>query len=395
MKTPTRRTLLSGLAAATATAATGFTAPAASATGGPAWARRADASWRALLERFTVADGSGLFHEQVPVAAGDPRYSYEWPFSQAHVAALDLTGIPGTGRRYREDLRALAAAQQHYWTPAAATGLPGFASAPLPPLAQGGDLFYDDNEWVGLLDVQAHAMTRDPAALREARAISDLVASGWDTDPTHAAPGGVFWTQAPWSTDRNTVSNMPAAELDLRLFQFTGERRYLQRAQRYHAWTNRYLQRPDGLYSDHLDLTGQVEGTVWSYNQGVPVGVNVLLHRATGDRRYLREARRIAEASLAFFVDGGRLDDHPVFFNSIWFKNLLLLESVTGGRTYRRAMADYAERVWSTRRDPVTGLFRFPRDGVVDGTTQLLEQAAVVQILAVLAWNPADHGLLY
>jgi hypothetical protein len=393
VRTPTRRTLLTGIAAA---GATGLTAPAASAAGrGSPWARRAGASWQALLERFAVGDGSGLFHEQVPVADGDPRYSYEWPFSQAHVAALDLTGVPGTGRRYRDDLRDLAAAQQHYWTPAGTTGLPGFASAPLPPLAQGGDLFYDDNEWVGLLDVQAYAMTRDAAALREARRISDLVESGWDDDPSHAAPGGVFWTQAPWSTDRNTVSNMPAAELDLRLFQFTGERRYLERAEKYYAWTNRYLQRPDGLYADHLDLAGKVEGTVWSYNQGVPVGVNVLLHRATGERRHLREARRIAEASLAWFVGGGRLDDHPVFFNSIWFKNLLLLESVTGGCTYRDAAAAYAERVWTTRRDPATGLFRFPHDGVVDGSTQLLEQAAVVQLFAVLAWDRADHALLY
>lgn len=125
---------------------------------------------------------------------------------------------------------------------------------------------------MGLLDVRAHGMAPNPTALREARRISDLVESGWDVDPTHADPGGVFWTQAPWSTDRNTVSNMPGAELALRLFQLTGERRYLDRAQKYHTWTNRYLQRPDGLYSDHLGLDGTIEPTVWSYDQGFPSG---------------------------------------------------------------------------------------------------------------------------
>ncbi|MFD0484166.1 glycoside hydrolase family 76 protein [Kineococcus sp. GCM10028916] len=393
-KNLTRRTILTGIAATTAT---GTLAPAARAADrGSPWADRAGNAWRALLDHFSVDDGSGLFHEQLPVGPDDPAYSYEWPFSQAHVAALDLTGIPGgAGRRYRHDLRDLAAAQQLYWTSAGTTGLPGFASAPLPPYAGGGDLFYDDNEWVGLLDVQAHGMAPNPTALREARRISDLVESGWDVDPTHADPGGVFWTQAPWSTDRNTVSNMPGAELALRLFQFTGERRYLDRAQKYYTWTNRYLRRPDGLYSDHLGLDGTVEPTVWSYNQGVPVGVNTLLHRVTGERRYLREARRVADASIAYFVDGGRVDDHPPFFNSIWFKNLLLLESVVGGCTYRNAMAAYAERVWRHRRDPATGLFHFPHDGVLDGSTQLLEQAAVVQVFAVLAWDPADHATLY
>ncbi|WP_432561210.1 glycoside hydrolase family 76 protein [Kineococcus sp. SYSU DK003] len=398
MRAPTRRSVLTGLSA---TAATGLlTAPAhatssSSAAGGGPWARRAAETWRALLDHFAVDDGSGLLREQVPAAEDDPEYSYEWPFSQAHVAALDLTGIPGTGRKYRDDLRALAAAQQHYWSPAGSTGLPGFASAPLPPYASGGDFFYDDNLWVGLLDVQQYAMTGDRTALREAQAISDLVDSGWDTDASHAAPGGVFWTQAPWSSDRNTVSNMPAAELDLRLFQFTRERRYLERARKYHAWTNRYLQREDGLYHDHLDLEGVVETTVWSYNQGVPVGVNVLLHLLTREREHLTEARRIADASLAWFVDGGRLDSHPPFFNSIWFKNLLLLESVTGGHRYRDAMAAYAERMWTTRRDAATGLFVFP-DGETGGaTTMLLQQAAMVQVFAVLAWNRKDHGLLY
>ncbi|MET0191510.1 MAG: glycoside hydrolase family 76 protein [Pseudonocardia sediminis] len=397
---PTRRSILTGLSASavagllTAPAAQGSSPTTAAADASP-WARRAGRTWRSLLDHFAVGDGSGLLREQVPVGEDDPTYSYEWPFSQAHVAALDLTGIPGAGRRSRQDLRSLTAAQQHYWTEAGSTGLPGFASAPLPPYATGGDLFYDDNLWVGLLDVQQHAMTGDRSALREARKISDLVDSGWDTDPSHAAPGGVFWTQAPWSTDRNTVSNMPAAELDLRLFQFTGERRYLDRACRYRAWTNRYLQREDGLYVDHLSLEGVVDETVWSYNQGVPVGVNVLLYQVTGERSYLSEACRIAEASLAWFVGGGRLDEHPPFFNSIWFKNLLLLESMTGGRTYRDAMAAYAERMWSTRRDPATGLFVFP-DGETGGaTTMLLQQAAMVQVFAVLAWKRRDHGLLY
>ncbi|UYO97739.1 glycoside hydrolase family 76 protein [Microbacterium sp. M28] len=353
---------------------------------------RAQEAFAAMQTAFLVDDGSGLYREQIPVEAEDRPYAFEWPFSQAHIAIADLANQPGIhGRQYDEALVVAAAAQEHYWdADGGATGLPGYASYPVGEYGEGGDYFYDDNEWVGLLDVQRFLTDGDEAALSRAEEIFALVVSGWDTDPTHPNPGGVFWTQAPWSSDRNTVSNMPGAQLGLRLYQITGEQYYLDWSLRMYDWTNENLQRPDGLYSDHVDLAGTIEPTVWSYNQGVPVGVNVLLYQATGDERYLAEAERIADAAYRYYVTEGRLDDQPAFFNSIFFKNLLLLESEIGGTTYRSAMQDYADRVWAEQRDPATGLFVF------DGEhTQLLEQAAMTQIYAVLAWTPSQWRNLY
>jgi hypothetical protein len=48
-------------------------------------------------------------------------------------------------------------------------------------------------------------------------------------------------------------------------------------------------------------------------------------------------------------------------------------------------MKAYSDRAWSEARDPETGLFHF-----VDGPVQLLEQSAMVQIDALLAW-PRSH----
>ncbi|MDQ0892666.1 glycoside hydrolase family 76 protein [Agromyces ramosus] len=353
---------------------------------------RADAAFTAMQEHFAVADGSGLYREQIPAESGDRPYAFEWPFSQAHIAIADLANQPGVnGRRYDAALATAAAAQEHYWdADGGSTGLPGYASYPVGQYGSGGDYFYDDNQWVGLLDVQRYLTDGDEAALERAEQIFDLVVSGWDSDPSHPNPGGVFWTQAPWSNDRNTVSNMPGAQLGLRLHQITGEQHYLDWALRMYTWTNENLQRPDGLYWDHVDLAGNIERTIWSYNQGVPVGVNVLLYEVTGEQQYLDEATRIAEAAHRYYIDEGRLAGQPAFFNSIFFKNLLLLESVTGGSTYRDAMQDYADEVWSENRDTSTGLFVF------DGThTQLLEQAAVVQIFAVLSWTPNQWRHVY
>ena len=354
-------------------------------------ADRAVLSYQALQRYLAVDDASGLYHERYPVAAGDNPYSYEWPFSQVHAATLDLTGMPGRlGAGFGPDLAACAAGQERYWSTNGTTGVPGYASYPEPPYGTGGDFFYDDNEWVGLLDVQRYLMSGDRAALSRAEQLFTLVRSGWDTDPSHPAPGGVFWTQAGWSNDRNTVSNMPGAQLGLRLYQITGRQSYLDWSKRMYEWTNRYLLSPDGLYWDHLNLSGTVEKTYWSYNQGVPVAVNVLLYRITHDRNYLQRAESIARAAYDYFVTGGRLSGQPPYFNSIFFKNLLLLESVTGGRTYHDAMDRYAATVWSQNRDPATGLFHF-----AGGPTEAIQQAAMIQIFAVLAWNPTQYALLY
>src|SRR5579859_3091800 len=352
---------------------------------------RALASYNAMQTYFYKQDGSHLYLEQYPAAAQSNPYSYEWPFSQAHIATLDLTNLPGVdGRSFLPALLDREMGQEHYWNTTGATGLAGYDSYPRPPYGNGGDKFYDDNEWVGLAKIQKFKTTGDPAALARAQQIFSLVVSGWDTDASHADPGGVFWTQASWSHDRNTVSNMPGAELGLRLYQITRNPDYLNWSQKMYDWTNTHLLAPNGLYWDHLDLSGNIEKTQWSYNQGVPVGVNVLFNEITGDPTYLQKAENIATAALAFYGQSA-LYQQPPYFNSIFFKNLLLLHSVNHNQSYVQAMQAYADQVWNTNRDAATGLFHF--NGST--TTQLLEQAAMTQIYAVLSWAPPQYSNLY
>jgi rhamnogalacturonyl hydrolase YesR len=279
------------------------------------------------------------------------------------------------------------AAYEPYWN--AGTTPKGYDSYVRPPLGQGGDKFYDDNEWIGLHLVQHYKRTGDKAALKRAKEIFDLVVFGWDTDPSHPCAGGVYWTQAPWSQDRNTVSNGPGAELGAHLYLLTRDRSYLTWAQRMYKWTQDCMLAPNGLYWDHIDLAGNIEKTQWSYNQGVMLGAGVLLYKATGDRKYLNDAKSVANASLAFYGEDDRLWKQPTRFNSIWFKNLLILDSVAPDRRYKQTMQAYADRAWTEARDPATGLYHF-----VDGPVQLLEQAGIAQIQALLAWPRGKYGLL-
>lgn len=356
-------------------------------------ADRAVASYNALQQYFYQHDGSHLYLEWYPKGDGDNSYSYEWPFSQARIGAIDLANMAyGVGSSYIADVQDRAIGQENYWNAkGGTTSLPGYDSYAVAPYGGGGDMFYDDNEWVGLADIQTYLTNGDQQALARAKQIFALVVSGWDSNPTHADPGGVFWTQASWSHDRNTISNMPGAELGLRLYQITHDQSYLDWATKMYDWTNKYLLAPNGLYYDHVDLQGNVNKDQWSYNQGVPVGVNVLFYQITSDQTYLDRAEKLANAALQFYVADGGLYTQPPYFNSIFFKNLLLLQSVNHDKRYVRAMQDYADQMWQHFRNPTTGQFHFNKPG----QTQALEQGAMIQIYAVLAWNPDDYHLLY
>jgi hypothetical protein len=348
-------------------------------------AARAQASYDAINTYFD-AGSNGLLREEYPNEQTNP-FSYVWPYSQAAIAAEDLAGIPGAGRKAAAEADRRLAAYEPYWN--AGTTPKGYDSYVRPPLGQGGDKFYDDNEWIGLNLIQRYKRTGDRAALARAREIFALVVHGWDTDPSHPCAGGVYWTQAPWSQDRNTVSNGPGAELGAHLYLLTRDRSYLTWAQRMYKWAQDCMLAPNGLYWDHIDLAGNIEKTQWSYNQGVMLGAGVLLFKATGNPSYLRDAKSVANASLAFYSDQTVLAKQGAAFNSIWFKNLLILDSVVPDPRYRKAMQAYSDYNWNTTRDPATNLYHFR-----EGTVELLQQSGMTQVHALLAWPRTKYHLL-
>ena len=114
-----------------------------------------------------------------------------------------------------------------------------------------------------------------------------------------------------------------------------------------------------------------------------------LLYKATGNRQYLSDAKSVAKASLAFYSTQEMLAKQGAAFNSIWFKNLLILDSVAPDPRYRKAMQAYADYNWNTTRDPATNLYHFR-----DGSVELLQQAGITQIHALLAWPRSKYDLL-
>ena len=365
-----------------------------------AGAERALDAWAALRRAF--AADHDLFRETAPARRGE-RYAHLWPYSQVLGAALDLFGLGAVGE---DSVRAALAGLARYWDEWVDPHMASYDSVVRPPLGRGGDKFYDDNAWVGLHLVRAHRLTGDAAALRQAQRVFTFITGGWADDTASTAhAGGVYWklqTARETNRDRNIVSNAPSAELGLRLHALTGHADTLNWARRMWAWAEIHLKDPaDGLYWDHLRVNAAgshiFERTKWSYNQGTMLGACVLLAEADAlsapSAPSLARARAIAQAGLAYLAE--RYPHQDPAFNAIWFRNLLLLwarlaEDDPLRAAILSALRQHVDWAWATVRDPATGLFRFGGAAAVP----LIDQAAMVEMLACLACPPARYDLI-
>ncbi len=358
-------------------------------------------AYEAMQANYYVP-GTGLYR-------GEPTYSFLWPFSQALAAMVSLANVPevaklpGTRVRLQRGLQALRFGLRHYQNPlpapagestagestagtSTATPPPSYDGTLAPPVGPGGDSYYDDNEWVGIELMRLYELDRDPTALAQAQQIMAFVMAGWQSVAPSGrplpCPGGVPFSNSPHNADRNTVTDGPAAELGVQLYRITHEARYLQFAEMAYGWVRQCLIEPNSLYADHIDVYDAVNRALWSYNQGSMIGAGTLLYQATGNGAYLYQARQTARAALAYFTYS-RLSSENPFFVSVYFRNLLYLESVTHDPPGTLPAREYVYYAWLRHRLS-DNLFAFGSPP----EAQLLAQAAIVQIYALLAIPP-------
>lgn len=330
--------------------------------------------------------GLGLFGPK-----GLVRRSFEhlWPFANAWSALCTLATVPGRAEVV-EAAAAMLGGLMHYQrggpapgqeADAGGAGLPGgdgpvaFESSVVPPLGHGGDVFYDDNAWVGLALVALSDLTGDLRVLALARRVLAFVLQGWSTDPSWRLPGGIRWKPAPRHRSRNACATAPAAELAALLHLRTGDPDALSWALRIDDWMHRALVRHDGLVVDRIEPNGERDPAVWSYNQGTVIGSGLLLYRATGDRRRLERALACAAAATAHFTPEVLARQDPPF-NAIYLRNLLLLDEVAPDPRRRACAVAYGDLLWQAR-DLRTGLLGDPRRPLND-TATLLQVSALV-----------------
>lgn len=351
-------------------------------------AARAMVAFEAMQANYYIA-GSGLYE-------GEP-FSYLWPFSQALAATVSLANVSGVKQvpklksMLARELKARQVGLRNYLDPdnagapegIYASTLPAFDGTVAPPTGPGGTKYYDDNDWIGIELVRMYELTHEPGLLSTAEAIMAFEMGGWSSEASFGCAGGIPFSNLVSETDRNTITTAPAAELAAQLYRVTHDVAYLQFAEQAYGWVRRCLLESNGMYGDHVNRRGVIEPYLWSYTQGVMIGAGTLLYQATHNGEFLYEARQTAKAALAYFTPAQLASEIP-FFPSVYFRNLLYLDSVTHDPPGAKLVQPYVDYAWAHLR-LANDLFVFgsPPSG------QLLVQAAIVQDYALLA-SPAS-----
>ena len=367
------------------------------------WADRAVTTYQALQQYFYVNNGTGLYRETYPHQGGN-AYSYLWPFSRALVGTLTLAGIPPSllgGRSYQAAVSNRLSALARYWDSAASP--PGYDSYVIPPWGKGGDKYYDDQAWIGLALAQHYRTTATRSSLSGAkRVLSFVYPGGWDKNSTDPYPGGIYWVQqgigmGKTNHDRTTTSNAPNGELGFQLEQLDPGNRaaYDEPATLMQEWVSRNLYNVNnsGLVYDKVRGDGTIDTTLWTYNQGALIAADVMRYRITSQAAYLTQAEEITRAALTRFSESDYVNQSAAF-NAIYFRGLLQLYSATADTALKDAILSpiqtYADDAWTNHRS-AGNLFNFSSSS---GTYRLLDQGAMLQIFAALAWNSGDYPKL-
>jgi hypothetical protein len=337
------------------------------------------------MQSYYYVQGSGLY-------AGEP-FSYLWPFSQALAATVSMANVAHMPISFAAEVHARLIGLRDYLDAnnsgapegAYTSTLPAFDGTVAPPTGPGGTKYYDDNDWVGIELARIYKQTHNAGALGYAEGIMAFEMAGFSSDPTLACPGGIPFSNNTENVERNTVTTAPAAELAVQLYKITGNAQYLQFAEQAYNWVRACLLQPSELYADHIRQHGVIDETDWSYNQGTMIGAGTLLYQATGNSGYLYQARQTAQAALAYFTPQ-RLGEENPFFPSVYFRNVLYLDSVTHDPPGPKLAQAYVDYAWQH--------LRLSDNVFVAGSpasSQLLYQAAIVQIYALLSSSPSTY----
>jgi hypothetical protein len=378
-------------------------------------ANRAVAAYNAMQQYFSVPDGSSLYRETYPWTGGK-KYSFLWPFSRAMLGTLALAGVPASlvgGTSYSAAVQDRLTGLARYWDGQA--NPPAYDSY---VVAQGGgDKYHDDNAWIGLALIEQYRMGL--TTLDRAKQLFTYAQSGWDANAGDSDAGGIFWVQQGAGAgltnhDRGAGATAGPAELGFHLHLLTGSSTYdgdgtvvaspgSLGATNMMNWVNAYLdsgKSGTGVYWNVVRSDGSVDTNLWSYNQGVMIGANILRYELTTNTTYLTQAAGIANNALTYY---GTFTSQPPSFNAMLFQNLLMLypySNTTLQSTILQTMQSYGDWAWTntSARNSRTNLFYFNDAGQPSGGTgqraQLRDQGAMTQLYALLAWSSSDYGKL-
>ena len=304
------------------------------------------------------------------------RYGSAWPYSRALDASYTATLLPNVGENYKKDYQRRLAATQRYWNTDPQGYPPGYDPG-LKDLHFGEPLhrYIDDNLWLGIIMARDYSHSGNVESLKNAKRVFSLATSQWD----EKGGGGIFWKeQLPGETElqKSIVSNGPAIVLGVDLYQATGDKSYLDWAEKGLEWTDKHLKDPvEGIYSD--SITGEkVERAKFTYCQGVMVGALTTLSEVDPAKYPLQRAVDFARTAMDYFDVRGY--GNPSF-DLILFQHSLYLAG-------KYDNPDFTERVRKSLRSVTAPL--------PDNHDELSTYSSILQLKIMEKLGPEEYKRL-
>ena len=314
------------------------------------WLHRAQLSWEAL-DRVGLRRRSGRVTVKEP---GGVRAVPLWPFSQVLHTAIALSSAQVVQRGVAHDV---LTALESYRS--------GEAYAERPT---NNRRYYDDNAWVALATIDYDTQQ----SLDTARRILTFLHQG--SDELVDGVIGVRWVEKGLNHHACSTGSTGLAAARLANRGVIDREEGMSFARGCAAFLRR-LEDADGLVRDHQRPDGGIDGAIYTYNQGLTVGLLVEIGQ-------IDEAAALASRTMKAFHDE-RLWKHAPVFNSIFMRELMRLHSVWPDRQYLEYCASYLERVWNEARNPSTWILRGGGIGTYDKDV-LLDHAGLVHAMFAL-----------
>ncbi len=277
-------------------------------------------------------------------------------------------------KTYRLILEKYFAALDGYWDEK--VKIPGYE--PAPTRGNGNDKYYDDNAWLVITFLEAYETNHNPRYLARAANTLKFVLSGYDAE----AGGGIWWHQSHKDGTKNACANGPAAVGCLRLARVregAAAKTLVDQARKIVEWTQAKLQDKDGLFDDRVVVaSGEVKRGKLTYNTALMLRAILGLYRATGEKRYLDEAKRIGKAANWFLDSSTGVYRDAVRYSHFMVEADLELYRTTGepyllARAKKNADAMYAK--WKEHA---------PDD--------MISNAAIARVLWLMAETETEAG---
>ncbi len=244
------------------------------------------------IQKTFYDEKSGVYFKSLKIQKPDYVWLQSVMFANLVAAARNE---PDT---YGPRLEKYFTALDSYWDDKVT--IPGYEAAPT--RGNGHDKYYDDNAWLVITFLEAYETNKDPRYLQRADATLKFVLSGWDEE----SGGGIWWHQEHKDGTKNACSNGPSAVGCLQLARFVDQdqaKALIEQARKIVDWTTDALQDDDGLFDDRkVVATGEIKRGKLTYNSALMLRALLGLYRATGDKHYLEQAQRIGKAG-DWFLD--------------------------------------------------------------------------------------------